>query len=271
MRLERVSSSTSEPSQNVRYRVHLEDGAVVEAVRYHADTLCLSTQVGCAVACPFCASGAHGLQRPLSEHELRFQVEAAAEEAPLARLTLSGVGEPLHAHGATYPFLEWARSRGLPTSVTTSGGPLSRLRQWLHAPHNGLTISCHAGTEATRARMVPKGPGLGNLFAALREEQSQMTRKRQKKTALAYLLLEGANDDADELDAFAARALPLGYRVHLYEHNAVATSDARSPSADRFERVAKRWESQGLRVVRASKARRRANGGCGTLVALRTR
>ncbi len=255
---------------NARYLVHLDDDASVEAVRYRGDTLCLSTQVGCAVGCPFCASGANGLQRPLTEEELRFQVEAAEEVAgPLERLTLSGVGEPLHAHRATRPFVEWARGRGLPTSLTTSGGPTERLREWLHAPHNGLTISCHAGTEATRARLVPRGPALAELFETLAAEHPRMTNKRKKKTALAYLLLAGENDTDAEVDAFLERALPLGFRVHLYGYNPVPTSTHRGPSGATFDRVEERMRAAGARVVRSSRARRRPNGGCGTLVALR--
>jgi len=256
---------------NARYLVHLDDGAQVEAVRYRGDTLCLSSQVGCAVACPFCASGANGLQRPLTEAELHYQVEAveAAGTEPLRRLTLSGVGEPLHAHAATRPFLDWARARGLGTSLTTSGGPLPRLREWLHAPHNGLTLSCHAGTEATRARLVPKGPPLGELFATLGEELPRMTNKRRKKTALAYLVLAGANDADAEVDAFLERAVPLGLRVHLYGYNPVPTSTHRGPAPERFDAIEDRMREAGARVVRSSKARRRPNGGCGTLVALR--
>ena len=52
---------------NEKHLVTLGDGATVEAVRYRGDTLCVSSQVGCAVSCPFCASGADGLQRALSE------------------------------------------------------------------------------------------------------------------------------------------------------------------------------------------------------------
>jgi len=255
---------------NTRFLVHLDDGARVEAVRYRGDTLCLSTQVGCAVGCPFCASGANGLGRPLSAAELHFQVEAAeAAGGRLERLTLSGVGEPLHAHRATRPFIEWARQRGLPTSLTTSGGPIERLREWLHAPHNGLTISCHAGTERTRARLVPRGPSLAALFEALEDELPRMTNKRKKKTALAYLVLAGENDSDLEVDAFVKRAAPLGFRVHLYGYNPVPTSSHRGPDAPSFDRIEARVRATGVRVVRSSRARRRPNGGCGTLLALR--
>ncbi|MEM9072786.1 MAG: radical SAM protein [Myxococcota bacterium] len=254
---------------NRRFGVRLRDESRVEAVLYRGDTLCISSQVGCAVRCPFCASGAKGLGRSLSLEELQGQVEAVGRVHELQRITISGVGEPLH-NPATVDFLTWARDRRLKVSLTTSGGPLSRLRAWLHRPHNGLTISVHSGQEETRRRLVPKGPSLADLEALLAEEVPRLTRRRKKKTALAYLLLRGENDAATELDAFAHRALPLGLSVHLYAFNPVATSEMERATREAYEAAYARLVAAGLRVRMSSKARVEANGGCGTLVALRT-
>jgi 23S rRNA (adenine2503-C2)-methyltransferase len=253
---------------NRRFGVALADGARVEAVLYRGDTLCISTQVGCAVGCPFCASGARGLERPLGFAELVEQVEAVfARGHALRRVTLSGVGEPLHNFEAVVAFLAWARARGLGVSVTTSGGPLGRLRELLHLPHNGLTLSVHAGTEATRARLVPKGPPLDALFALLAEELPRLGRNRRKKTALAYLAVAGENDAPAEVDAFLERARPLGLAVHLYALNPVPGSPFRSVSRERYEALYRQMTAPGLRVRMSSQARVEANGGCGTLVA----
>ena len=261
-RLEEAETSV----QNRRFRAHFPDGAIVEAVLYRGDTLCLSTQVGCAVGCPFCASGARGLSRPLRGGELRGQVEAvrAAGHAP-TKLTLSGIGEPLHVADAA-SFFAWARGEGLKVSRTTSGGPLSRLRAWLHRPHNGRTVSVHAGSEALRARLVPRAPALEPLFATLAEELPRLSARRRKKTALAYLLLRDASDAAEELDAFAARARPLGLPVHLYAHNPVPGAAHEGVSRAAYEEAYARLRARGLVVRMSSTARREANGGCGTLV-----
>src|SRR4029077_14308370 len=96
---------------NQRWLVQLGDGARVECVAYRGDTLCVSTQVGCAVRCPFCASGAHGLARGLTLAEVIGQVEAVrAQGCALQCVTLSGVGEPLHNHAVALGFMEWCRS-----------------------------------------------------------------------------------------------------------------------------------------------------------------
>ncbi|MDQ3032354.1 MAG: radical SAM protein [Myxococcota bacterium] len=263
---------------NRRFVLRLHDGAEVEAVLYRGDTLCISCQVGCAVRCPFCASGADGLQRPLELAEMIAQIERVeAEGVALRGVTVSGIGEPLHNATAVEQLVSWCRDRATPASVTTSGGPTARLGAWLRDapehpfPHHGITISVHAGREPTRARLVPKGPPLAELFAAIEDALPAMSRRRRKKTALAYLLIEGENDDEGELDAFAARAAPLGLAVHLYALNPVPTSAMRGPARARYEAVYARLRASGLTVRMSSQARIEANGGCGTLVALRRR
>jgi 23S rRNA (adenine2503-C2)-methyltransferase len=266
---------THAPSgSNVRYVLRLEDGAEVEAVVYRGDTLCVSTQVGCGVRCPFCASGANGLSRSLAADEMMETVTLLeARGHAIARVTLSGSGEPLHANEACMDVVRRCHARRTPASITTSGGPLPRLAQWLGAdapPHNGITVSVHAGTESVRARMVPGGPPLDPLFALLAERVPALPRKRRKKLALAYLVIEGANDGDAELDAFADRAVPLGLAVHLYAHNAVPTSTLHGVDRARYEAIYARLVARGLLVRMSSQARLEANGGCGTLVALRS-
>jgi 23S rRNA (adenine2503-C2)-methyltransferase len=127
----------------------------------------------------------------------------------------------------------------------------------------------HAGTEEVRAKMVPGGPPLSGLFALLGERVPTLPRKRRKKIALAYLVIEGGNDSDREIDAFAERAGPLGVAVHLYAHNPVPTSTLTGVSRDRYEAIYARLVDRGLVVRMSSRARLEANGGCGTLVALR--
>lgn len=254
---------------NRRFRVALDDGATVEAVLYRGDTLCVSSQVGCAVRCPFCASGHDGLTRGLSLAELWGQVEGArALGHAVQRVTVSGVGEPLHNHEAVRAFVHKCREHRIGPSLTTSGGPLPRLHEWLtQLPHNGLTISVHAGSESARARLVPKGPALGPLFDLLAATLPSLTRARRKKVALAYLLIDGENDGEAELDAFVERARPLALALHLYAYNPVPHSAHQALSRARYEETYARLRAAGLVVRMSSQARVEANGGCGTLVA----
>jgi 23S rRNA (adenine2503-C2)-methyltransferase len=257
---------------NRRFGVELDDGARVECVLYRGDSLCVSAQVGCAVGCPFCASGAQGLERNLSVEELIGQLEQvrALGHAP-RRITISGVGEPLHNLAAVRALIAHCRPLGLGVSLTSSGGDTKKLGEALRLEHRGLTLSVHAGSEALRARLVPRGPSLAQLFGCLERELVSLGRNRRKKVALAYLLLEGQNDADAELDAFAARVGPLGLRVHLYAHNPVASSELRGVSRPAYEQAYARLSAAGLRVSMSSQARLELNGGCGTLLALRSK
>lgn len=255
---------------NRKFAVRLGDGAQVEAVLYRGDSLCISTQVGCAVGCPFCASGANGLGRNLELEELHGQVGAVrARGARVARVTLSGVGEPLHNFDAASAFIRESHAAGTPVTLTSSGGPTRNLARVFELPHRGLTISVHAGSEEVRARTVPRGPSLERLYGALGPLLATASQRRRRRFALAYLMVAGLNDGAAELEAFTERAQPLGVLVHLYAYNPVPTSPFSAVDDADYQAAYQKMRRAGLEVRRSSVARTRANGGCGTLVALR--
>lgn len=253
--------------QNRKLVVRLAQGEEVETVVYRGDTVCVSTQVGCAVGCPFCASGSAGFFRNLTSSELWEQLRVASPDLAFDKITLSGIGEPLHNFAEIEPFLVDAHQRGFGVSVTTSGGPLPRLAALLRLPHNGVTISVHAGTEPTRRRLVPRGPTLDDLFGLLMDEVPRLPRRRRKKTALAFLVIEGENDHDEEIDAFIGRAAPLGLAVHLYGNNPVPMAPYPRGDRARFEAIFGRMRDAGLVVRMSSTARLESVGGCGTLVA----
>ncbi len=256
---------------NTRFAVELDDGAVVEAVVYRQHTLCVSSQVGCAVGCPFCASGSRGLLRNLTLDEMVAQVEQARSFEPsLQRITISGVGEPLHNATTVEAFLHWCRKQRLAPSLTTSGGSADKLRHFIDLPHNGLTLSVHAGSEPTRRKLVPHGPALASVLDTVESCFPKLSRSRRRRLSLAYLLLEGWNDDPNETRAFAERARSIGASVYLYRLNPVAGSAFQPAREERYQQIVTAWRSAGLEVRRSSLARTEDNGGCGTLVAGRS-
>jgi 23S rRNA (adenine2503-C2)-methyltransferase len=110
---------------------------------------------------------------------------------------------------------------------------------------------------------------LHRLYELLEQELPRLTKRRRRKTALAYLVLAGENDAQAEVDAFIERTLPLGIPVHLYAYNPVATSAHASVERARYQAIYERMRGAGLMARMSSQARIEANGGCGTLVALR--
>ncbi len=254
---------------NQRFLVPLDDGLQVEAVYYGSGTLCLSSQAGCAVGCPFCASGSRGLFRNLRLDELHKQLSWARSQGidPLA-LTLSGIGEPLHNASVTRAFLLWCQTEGLPVSLTTIGGPLERLKEFLLLPNNGLMLSLHAGRATTHRRLIPHGPNFSDLFSLLQTFWPKLSRRRRRKIGLNYLLLHEINDSQEEIAALLFLLKPFPeLTLHLLSCNPVPDSLFASPPEPEQEQIYQRLLAAGLNVRRPNRWRRQSLGGCGTLVA----
>jgi len=252
---------------NARFLVPLADGLSVEAVYYGSGTLCISSQAGCAVGCPFCASGSRGLLRNLSEDEMWAQLESARAQGyePL-RITVSGIGEPLHNFQSLLAFLDRCRAAALPVSLTTTGGPLNSLKKILHLPHNGLMLSLHAGKPATHRLLIPRAPDFNSLMECLTQVLTTLSRRRRRKIGINYLLLQGVNDDRTEFLSL----VPLFRRfpeltLHLLTCNPVSDSAYESPSAEKIDELHGALAGLGIHVRRPNPWRIQQDGGCGTL------
>lgn len=252
---------------NHKIPVLLNDGVLVEAVYYPSGTLCLSSQAGCAVACPFCASGSRGLLRNLTFAELQRQIEIAESAGCVPkRLTVSGIGEPLHNPEPVAELIQEGRRKGLAVSLTTSGGPLGRLREYLTLPHNGLMISLHSARQQTRRKLVPHAPDADSLQAVLNECWSGMSQRNRRKLGINYLLLEGVNDSDCELDALIAWLRPFPeITLHLLSPSR-GEETGFLPSRRRDEWYESLRKTL-TRVRRGNRWRQAAEGGCGTLFA----
>lgn len=253
--------------RNIKFTVPLADDLIVEAVYYGSGTLCISSQVGCAMRCPFCASGSRGLLRNLNLGEMILQLTAAADRGLVPkRVTVSGIGEPLHNVEAVLAFMDICRERGLPVSLTTTGSPVKILREVLPLPHNGLMLSIHAGSAETHRRLIPRGPDFVHLWSVLAEVLSSCSRRRRRKIGVNYLLLDGITDTDQELTRFVERLRPFPeMSVHLLSCNPVPGSSYRSPPPSKIAEVASFLAGRGLNVRMPNRWRGRAEGGCGTL------
>ena len=255
------------PDRNLKFTVPLAEALAVEAVYYGSGTLCVSSQAGCALQCPFCASGSRGLLRNLSTGEMALQLSAAVDRgfAP-RRVTVSGIGEPLHNAGAVLAFMDICRRQALPVSLTTTGSPLQALREFLPLSHNGLMISLHAGSAETHRRLVPRGPDYEQLWGVLGEVLPSCSRRRRRKVGVNYLLLEGLNDNERELVLLTERLRPFSeLSLHLLTCNPVPGSPFRSPPPEKVAAIGAFLAGRGRNVRMPNRWRSRAEGGCGTL------
>jgi len=260
MRLQRVLKS----KLNTLFLFELEDGHSVEAVHYRGDTLCVSTQVGCALGCGFCASGKAGLLRNLTTEEILKQYEIASLYKPVKRIAVAGIGEPLMNWKNVKKAFNLFKEKGLKVSFYTTGHPVKYLPELLGLPHNGVTISVHSLREEVRKKLIPHGGDLKELLGVLRASLRELPRRRKKKVSLGYLLLKGVNDSEKELRKLGELALELGVGVTLLYYNEVSVF--KPVSNTEYERAFLLLRSMGVRVTLSTRFRKDKLGGCGTLL-----
>ncbi|MGE4317865.1 MAG: radical SAM protein [Deferribacterales bacterium] len=238
--------------------VTLSDGLIVETVWYPYGTLCISSQAGCRIGCPFCASGRKGLVRSLTCEEMMVQ----AKTAEAKRITISGIGEPLDNFIAVKEFIE--RSE-LPAAVTTTACSFL-VKDLLMLNHNGVMISVHAGTETAHKKLIPNTRPLKDIYDDIAQVWDTMSVRSRKKLGFNYLLVEGVNDSYAEIDAHIENMgrFPQA-STHLLILNHVDKSPYKSPPREKYDEIYEYMRSKGLNVRRANQWRRKDLGGCGTL------
>jgi 23S rRNA (adenine2503-C2)-methyltransferase len=201
-------------------------------------TQCISTQVGCAMGCVFCASGVAGLKRHMGADEIVSQVLlgrarlTAGEQ--LRNVVFMGMGEPLHNYAAvarSLRLLTHPEGIGLSTrkvTVSTSGlvPEIARLGADF-AGQIGLAISLHAADDETRTRLMPinKKYPLAELMAALRAYPLP----RRRRITIEYTLVAGKNDGAPEAKKLAKLLRGLPVKVNLIPMNPIEASTLGPP------------------------------------------
>lgn len=190
---------------------------------------CVSSQVGCAMGCDFCASTRNGLERNLEvdeivEQYLRVGALAAAQGRRVRRLVFMGIGEPLHNLDAVLPAIDRIAGPGLGNlgwrRITVSTvGIVHGIAKLAAAEHPVfLALSLHAPDDETRAKIVPTGKryGVAEILAAAREYQDRTGRI----VTIEYCLLAGVNDSDAQAELLAARLEGFRAHVNLIPYNA---------------------------------------------------
>ena len=213
--------------------VHMPSLYVDEAGEPEAGaTVCVSTQVGCPIACPFCASGKLGLSRSLESHEILEQFARGRALSPLSRCVVMGMGEPLLNYENLARALAVVHDEmGLGSrkiTVSTVGFP-DRLRAIaLTKPRFQLAISLHSAVQEERDELVPamRGVPIEDVLAA----GDDWFEKTGREVTYEIVLLAGVNDAAARARALAERLRERRCTVNLIPFNAVADSPYRRPA-----------------------------------------
>ncbi|HKQ68028.1 MAG TPA: 23S rRNA (adenine(2503)-C(2))-methyltransferase RlmN [Polyangiaceae bacterium] len=212
------------------------------AVRGDRVTQCISTQVGCAMGCIFCASGVAGLKRHLGAHEIVAQVilgrTVLDPSEELRNIVLMGMGEPLHNYDATVRALRLlTHPMGMNLSprritVSTSGliPEIARLGEDF-AGQISLAISLHAADDETRTRLMPinKKYPLPELMAALRAYPLP----KRRRIFIEYTLVAGKNDELTEARKLARLLRDVPVKINLIPMNSIEASSLGAPAMER--------------------------------------
>jgi len=228
----RVVARTAASDGTVKHRISLPGGGEVEAVvmvQSGRVTLCVSSQVGCALRCDFCLTGKMGLTRNLTPGEIVGQITLAHGEHPLAdtpyNVVFMGMGEPLHNYDAltaALRILSDPRGFGLSRhriTVSTSGlvPAIERLAQEPIRPR--LAVSLNATTDEVRERIMPinrKYP-----IARLLEACRAYVGATSERFTVEYVLLDGVNDTDDDVRRLAGLVRGLPAKINLIPFNPV--------------------------------------------------
>lgn len=276
----------------------LSDGQMIESVLIPANpalygeasdrhTLCLSTQVGCAYGCKFCASGLEGWKRHLLPHEMVDQVLAIERwhleqprvggpeslVAPVPRLidnlVIMGMGEPLANYENLLKSLRilnapWAGGIGARKITVSTSGLAPQIRQLADEPLQlRLAISLHGATDATRNLIMPvnrKYP-LRELTAACEYYQY----KKGRMITFEYILIAGVNDGLDQVRPLAQLAKRLHAKVNLIPYNNVEGLPWQRPEVPVQEEFLRALERLGAIATLRREKGHEIDAACGQL------
>ena len=289
-RLDTLGDTTVQPTDGgltEKALHHLDDGRLVESVhmrypsrgaRRERATVCISSQAGCAVGCPFCATGELGFTRDLSTAEIVDQVRAASRRLALRgrRLTnvvFMGMGEPLLNLDRVLEAVSALADPGRfglgarHITVSTSGVVPGIRRLTALGPQFTLAVSLHAARDPLRDVLVPlnrRWP-VAEVVAAARDHATRTGRR----VSYEVTLIDGVNDTDADADALANLLRGDLCHVNLIPMNPVAHTPWVASPMDRIERMAARLRRDGIAVTIRRNRGQEVGAACGQLAAER--
>jgi 23S rRNA (adenine2503-C2)-methyltransferase len=278
----RVVSDERSVDGTRKFLLELADHRRIEAV-FIPDTpsmtFCISTQVGCAMACDFCLTGKMGLVRNLTAGEIAGQVRVIAAATELLdhpfNIVLMGMGEPLHNYEQTMKALRMLNSEhGLavsPRRVTLSTvGIVPGLERLAREPlMPNLAISLHATTDEQRSRLVP--PNRKYSLQDIIDVCRRFPLKKRSRITFEYVMLDGVNDTPEDARRLVKLLAGIKAKVNLIPLNPAPGIPYDRPSDERVDRFAQILADRYLTVsVRKSRGRD-IRAACGQLITESTR
>ena len=252
---EEVRKQESKKDGTIKYLWRMRDGNCVETVlmRYkYGNTVCVSSEVGCAMGCAFCASTLGGLVRRLTAGEILDQVLFTQIDSgqPVSHIVLMGIGEPLDNYDAVIRFLELVNHPdGMNISmrhISLSTCGLTERIDKLASLHLQLTlsVSLHAPDDETRNRIMPvnRSCGVDKLLETCRRYFAETGRR----ISFEYAMIDGVNDTRWHGELLAKKLAGMGAHVNMIPLNNVEESPLKPSSRENIRRFQQILERSGI-------------------------
>ena len=250
-----VRKQESKKDGTIKYLWRMRDGNCVETVlmRYkYGNTVCVSSEVGCAMGCAFCASTLGGLVRRLTAGEILDQVLFTQIDSgqPVSHIVLMGIGEPLDNYDAVIRFLELVNHPdGMNISmrhISLSTCGLTERIDKLASLHLQLTlsVSLHAPDDETRNRIMPvnRSCGVDKLLETCRRYFDETGRR----ISFEYAMIDGVNDTRWHGELLAKKLAGMGAHVNMIPLNNVEESPLKPSSRENIRRFQQILERSGI-------------------------
>lgn len=265
-----------------KYLLELADGQKVETVLIPASpalygsrsdrlTLCVSSQVGCALGCRFCASGLDGWKRHLSAGEIVAQVYAveAAAGVRINNIVFMGMGEPFANFSNVMKAIRilnapWGAKIGARHMTVSTSGVAPRIRDFANQPLQvRLAVSLHGATDEVRERIMPVNKRYP--LAELLDACAYFTHRKSQFLTFEFILIEGVNDSLAQARKLADLARPLQAKVNLIPYNTVEGLGWRRPSEAVQKGFLRELRAAGVRATLRKEKGHDIAAACGQL------
>ena len=273
--MERLEIVTKKTDIDVsKYLFNLSDGNKIEAVLMNHDygnSLCISTQVGCNMGCPFCESGRLKKVRNLEASEMVRQVLAVEEDLKIriSHIVLMGIGEPFDNYDNVISFIDIINTpKGIDIgsrhiTVSTSG-IVPKIELFMNYEKQvNLAISLHAPNDKIRSSImeINKAYPLSKLIPAIKK----YIEKTNRRVTFEYIMLCGVNDSVDNAIELSKLLKGINCYVNLIPYNETSHIEYKKSSKEQIMKFYDTLKKNGINVTVRREFGSKVNAACGQL------
>ena len=261
----------------IKYLLELNDGNLIETVlmRYeYGNSVCVSSQVGCNMACSFCASGQLSKKRDLTSGEMVAQIihiqrELDVSEDRVSHVVVMGIGEPFDNYDNVMQFIRiinnpFSLAIGARHITISTCGLISGIQKYQDENlQTNLAISLHSAVDSLRSRLMPINKA--NNLQELKQAVRNYIKKTNRRVTFEYIVLKGVNDSKKDAKALADYLKGINAYVNLIPFNDVENTEFQSISRDECYKFYSYLKECGVNVTIRKEFGSDIDAACGQL------